>query len=426
MDIEKIKEEVKSRILIGDVLRQRGVQVNANGQFSSPFREDKNPSCSWKKSTNRWKDFTNGDGGDVIELHMQLYNLEFMPALRELAASINIDMDPQQLPGNTKPTPAAAAQPTPAVKFSDMLDKALIGALDEEEAIKYFHILGSNYDFDNDHEVIIGSDLYTDIKITLMEIKSGMQKERIQNNTIIFEDLYNYCTKSENINIAALKYLTNTRKLNIDSINELKIFTINDYQKVKNHLIKAFTLEELQQSGLFNQKKMEDGSIKSNLIFFNHRIIIPYLWNNKISYMRGRYFDKDGNSNSKQFKYLGLINDALAVNTPKRFYNLSVIDKMLDGQKLFTVEGELDVVAMHSLQTDAIGIPGVGNMPDPEHFVRLLRFKNVICVDDDDAGKGLKNKLIAIFKKYRNPIYIKLLPGNANDVNAFLMVDDDR
>jgi DNA primase len=185
---------------------------------------------------------------------------------------------------------------------------------------------------------------------------------------------------------------------------------------------KTFNIKDLQRSGLFNTKENGDG----NLIFYSHRIIIPYMWNWSIIYLRGRYFFEKFSKvpeDSKSGKYLGLKNDQLNLNSPRRFYNSDFFLTGISGEKLYLVEGEMDVIALESLRRNAIGIPGVGNMPDEKQMAKLLKYDIVIIGDDDEAGKTLISKLSNYFREHKKQIKLKKLP--TKDVNDFIIKYSD-
>jgi DNA primase len=111
--------------------------------------------------------------------------------------------------------------------------------------------------------------------------------------------------------------------------------------------------------------------------------------------MRGRYFDKDNNTKlpEGQSKYIGLGNDALNLNFTKRFFNSDILKKMLPGEHLLIVEGELDTIAGEVIGKNTIGIPGAQNIPDNEIFKKLLNYKITVCGDNDEAGGGMVDKI---------------------------------
>jgi DNA primase len=218
--------------------------------------------------------------------------------------------------------------------------------------------------------------------------------------------MFTYCLKYFGHDVPFYSYLSEGRKLSSKIIEEKELFYIGNYNQVNNHLKKVFDIGDLQRSGLYNEK--------GNLIFYNHRLVIPYKYKNEMVYLRARCIgEADGFS-----KYLGLINDELNLNTPKRFYNVDVIDKLFPGEHLYLVEGEFDAIMMEDLGYNAVGIPGVGNLPNDKWLRRLFPFKVILLPDNDDAGRKLELKLRDFFNNNFKTIYTKQL--GAKDVTELV------
>jgi len=175
-----------------------------------------------------------------------------------------------------------------------------------------------------------------------------------------------------------------------NAIDKFKLFYIGDYFEVNNHLKKTFQMSELKASGVMNEN--------GNLIFAKHRLIIPYLHNEEIVYLRARFFD-NGNPVTEGIKYIGLRNDALNVNTAKRLFNSDVLGKMAPSDQLYIVEGELDAILLDNSDVFAVAIPGAGNMPSDKWLHKMKQFRVNIMVDSDEAGKKLKERLIQKLKE---------------------------
>ena len=223
---------------------------------------------------------------------------------------------------------------------------------------------------------------------------------RLHRNSRIFEEMFNYCqryNKSEMFN----NYLQIKRSISPEFISKYKLFYIENYFEVNNHLKKQFQMDDLHRSGLYNEK--------GNLIFAKHRIIIPYLRKGQIIYLRARYFDQEFNTDCKGSKYIGLKNDALNVNTAKRLYNLDTIDKMYEFEFIHITEGEFDAIICEQMGFNCVAIPGVGNLP-LQQLEKVKHFNPVICVDNDEAGKSLENNLTEYFNKRGKTVTIKNLP----------------
>jgi 5S rRNA maturation endonuclease (ribonuclease M5) len=241
----------------------------------------------------------------------------------------------------------------------------------------------------------------------------AVQRERIDSNRVIFTELFEYC-RSCGWSEAGKKYILNHRKIYCDYPGSSNLFFIKNYNQISNHLKKIFKDEpdKLSKSGMFNEK--------GNLIFYSHQIIIPYYNKNQITYLRGRYFFNGSEKVPQDMsKYLGLKNDALGVNTPKRFYNIDIIDKMFPGETLFICEGEFDCIILNQLCVNAIAIPGSGNIPDLNQFKKLEPFKIYLCMDNDSAGSKLLSELKKIFFQLNKTITLKNIPNK--DINEFVM-----
>lgn len=59
--------------------------------YSSPFSSDSDPSFCIFVEDNRYFDFSNGDGGDSINLYMKLKGCSFKDAIRELSGDVSFD-----------------------------------------------------------------------------------------------------------------------------------------------------------------------------------------------------------------------------------------------------------------------------------------------------------------------------------------------
>ena len=344
------------------------------------------------RETNSFNDFGSDYGGSVIDFYMAVYGItDNKTAIDELAilAGIENSDNTQFSITDRKPLAADKRSSLPAAGGRQR-DHSPLGSMTEDEKLLYEKRLNAGAD---------ESGAIRDVKM-----------KRLFNNIEVFDEFYSYCNKVGR-DARVLNYLTLERKIPVEAVEGFKLFFIKDYHSTNNHLKKKFPLEQLQKSGLYNEK--------GNLIFYNHRIIIPYFHNNQGMYLRARYFDQDGNSKPDMNKYLGLANDGLNLNTPKRFFNSDVIKKLLPWERLFLVEGEFDCIVMQSvIKVNCIAVPGVGNLPPLNRLQELKEFEVVICPDGDAAGSKLVEKLSNIFKGMNKSFSIKQLP--AKDPNEFI------
>jgi|GEM_PF-2182307 DNA primase len=387
-----IIEEIKNRISIDFLLNKFGLQINNSGFVKSISHEEKTASLKIYKQSNTWYDYSRNEGGDVIDFYAEYNRIDKSTAIKELQNMAGLGGD------NIKQRTFAPALNPYAYKEESIID--CMSAMENE---LYCERIGMG--------------------MTEEKALREVRLMRIESNTKIFTELYYYVLK-KGWDPAAYKYLTEERKISAMMIEKQKLFSLKNYFEVNNHMKKQFDIDDLRRSGLYNEK--------GNLIFFAHRIIIPYQYNYKIVYLRGRYFDIENNSKTDGNKYLGLRNDALNVNTPKRFWGIDVLKNMLKGENLYLTEGEFDAIVLRANGFNSICIPGSGNFPAKKQFEKLKNYKCIVCPDSDEAGrkmidgyfidsKGLQRyspiNLRKIFRDQKQELYVKKMPGK--DVNEF-------
>jgi DNA primase len=373
-------EEIKKRVKISDICRKQGLQLIKRGKnyvALCPFHNEKTASFNIDDDENFYKCFGCQSGGDVIEFYKNYFKLDYATAIKELKVLASIDSNR-----------TIERKNIPSQNYSSSIPdiNKIKACLSEDELYLFDERLGMS---DNEEERSIN------------EALKAVREMRLEKNKEIFFEFYYYCLTNFGKSDSFRNYLINERRLSELTIEKFELFYIGNYSQVNNHLKKNFSIGDLQRAGLYNDK--------GNLMFYNHRIIIPYKWKNEITYLRSRYFDEDANFNTDQNKYLGLKNDALNLNTPKRFFNSDVLFGLVDGRHLYITEGEFDCMLFNELGYLAIAIPGVGNIPSDKWLKKLLRFKVILCLDNDEAGKQLEEKLFKIFEGFGKEIYSKTI-----------------
>lgn len=365
--------QIKEKINIKDLCRIASIQI-INNKVRSIYRDEKTPSLHIYENGLSFKDYSSGESGDVIDFYMQLYNMDKKTAIKQLAGLAGINNNYQ-----------ATIENKPVLQPKNQSND-WINALSDEEKFFYEERAG-----------------ISDEKQALYETRLL----RLHRNSQIFEEMFDYCRQYQNAEMFN-NYMQVQRSIHPDFIEKFKLFYIGNYFEVNNHLKKKFGLNDLRRCGLFNDK--------GNLIFAMHRIVIPYLSNGQMVYLRARYFDNDFNTDCKGSKYIGLKNDALNVNTAKRLYNMDTLKNMFEFEYIYITEGEFDAIIAEQMGFNCVAIPGVGNLPDKQ-LERLLKFNPVICVDNDDAGRTLEVNLTEFFNKRGKVVMIKNLPQK--DITEF-------
>ncbi|MGD8305925.1 MAG: AAA family ATPase [Ignavibacteria bacterium] len=226
----------------------------------------------------------------------------------------------------------------------------------------------------------------------------------------IYHSLEQYCN---GVDDKSLEYLCGSeRGLTEDIIKRFRLFSINDINGTIDHLFNIFNLEELKEAGLFNEK--------GAFVFTKHRLIIPYLDDDKIVYLRGRILP--GYMNDSARKYIGLWG-----HSAKRIFNTNILRNLKDSAELLLCEGEFDTIMAEQKGMTAVGAPGVHNYP-VEKSELLRRFNLYMCFDNDEPGRTgmqeITNKIgkdtIGLFlQKYKD-----LTEHYTNNDNSNLFSDE--
>ena len=94
MDMQDMKEEVRSRLNIEDVVGEYVQLKRAGRNFKglSPFTGERTPSFYVSPDKNIWHDFSSNKGGDVFSFVMEVEGVDFRAALELLARRVGVDL----------------------------------------------------------------------------------------------------------------------------------------------------------------------------------------------------------------------------------------------------------------------------------------------------------------------------------------------
>lgn len=87
----EVYEQVRQRVDIEEAASFYGVEIKRNHKASCPFHTDRKPSMSFKH--NRFKCFSCGESGSVIDLVVKLHNIEPPEAVKRLNEDFNLALD---------------------------------------------------------------------------------------------------------------------------------------------------------------------------------------------------------------------------------------------------------------------------------------------------------------------------------------------
>lgn len=191
-----------------------------------------------------------------------------------------------------------------------------------------------------------------------------------------------------------------TRGLDEATLKKFEVFSIKDYQKANRYLKDNFNPETLKRSGLVNDK--------GNLIFYRHRLIIPFYQNGKLIFLQGRNLD------GTHPKYLNLI------DIPKPIFNLDTLTKLNKGERVYICEGVFDAMMLEQEGYNAVAILGVTDFR-PEEVEIFKPYEVVLALDNDEAGRTMSLEMAKSFNLKGKEVRIKQLPQGIKDITNYFL-----
>lgn len=370
-------DDIKGRINIIELAKNEGLQLkkHSNRLYKTTccFHNEKKASLTFYADTNTFNCFACQANGDAINFYAKRHNLSNKNAIRELKWQLGLQTPIRGLHGANK------GLKTHATRLPDNARSDLTG----QRGIK-----------------TIGDAL---------KEKKGQFK---QDPDAIYRALKDFCGELDQ---ESQTYLTSeSRGLTDETIKHFQIFSIKDYKKTKDFLLKRFKLETLQDLVLINRKQ-------NRFLFINHKIIIPVIEDGKIVAIRGRYFNK-GFSDPAIFKNtfsFGKYQSTAGV--ANRLFNGDILKTLNKGERVYLCEGEFDTMILHQHGKHAVGVLGVSNYNE-QTIKRLNNFDLVIAFDNDEQGRKEALKISNLFYKQTGRDVIReKLPDGIKDITELLI-----
>jgi len=355
IDLDRLKQAIS----IMDLARELGLEIRGRQarcyNSAAHKNNDRHFSLGLDIRRNRYKCFACGEQGSVIDLYKQVKGLGLSEAIKELA-------DMAGLTPMSHQTHQTGYKPPDTYKDVKTLPEATRGAINGA--------------------INEPSGVYSDIYEELYLICGGLDQE-------------------------SRAYLTGaTRGLTEDTLNRFLLFSVSDYPKINQHLKDKFSQDELQRAGLINDE--------GNLIFYKHKILIPFLSEGRIVYLRGRYLFK-GNAETDGAKMLGLKGQ-----TTKILFNADRLADLEKGDKVYICEGEFDTMILEQHGYNAVGILGTTNF-NADDIELFKGFDVVLALDNDEAGKRATKELAELFLLKGQRVKSKRLPDGIKDITEFFI-----
>jgi len=327
-----ITEQIKDTLNILDVARALGLGIRRKQarcfNSSQHKHNDEHFSLGFYENNTKFKCFTCGVNGSVIDLYMGVRGVDIKVAIRELSEMAGIDT------------------PKKPVRKAD--------------------------------------------------IEQPHKTEKVLTRGI-FEALATYCNGVDDTTLAYLK--GNKRGLTEDTVKRFKLFSVKDYAKTAEYLKANYTLEELKEIGVFNEK--------GNLTYYQHRLVVPFYQGEKIVFIQARRID-EGHP-----KY---INASLTVP----LFNADILKRIETGNAVYICEGVFDAMVLEQNGFNAVAILGVESFK-PEWAGFFTGLDVVLCLDNDEAGTEATRKLAEMFYLKGIQVHKKTLPQGVKDVTDYFI-----
>lgn len=188
------------------------------------------------------------------------------------------------------------------------------------------------------------------------------------------------------------------RGISIPTAQKLRLGFISDYNAVADSLKKKFSTETLKLSGLFNND--------DNLIFYVHRLIVPYLKNDEPVYIQAKSIDG---------RYVP--QELFAIRPILYPFNVECLKAT---NRIFICKGIMDTLTLISQGLDAVGIPEKVNFK--RRWLSLFKDRIVTIVfKGGHENRQKANKLARFLNDNEAKASVIDLPSGI-DVNSFFLI----
>jgi len=355
-DLDQLKDAIK----ITDLARELGLKFKGDSRTQAHCfnpqghtHGDRNASLSFDLKTNRYKCFACGASGSVIDLYKEVKGVSVSEAINELA----------KMAGGAK-----------AFSLSDKLKGKTL-----TQSAEYLTRLMRQGKTDQTPH----STPETPYK-PLTDAIAG-----------VYKALLDYCGE---LDTQSLAYLTGaTRGLTKEIIKRFQIFSIKDYTATNKFMREKFSLEQLQQAGLYNEK--------GNLIFYQHKVIIPFIESGRVIFLQGRRTD------DQQPKYMHLKRSV-------PLFNAEILKRLATGERVYICEGVFDAMMIEQNGYRATAILGVNNFK-PQMAELFNGLDVVLCLDNDEQGNRATQDLARVFLLQGQSVKHKILPDETKDITEW-------
>ena len=193
------------------------------------------------------------------------------------------------------------------------------------------------------------------------------------------------------------------RGLTGETTKRFNLTAVHDYATINKQLKEQYSLKTLQEAGIYGEK--------GNLVFYKHKVVIPFYERGKVVFLQGRNLD------GTHPKYLNLARDG------KPLFNAEVMQTLADNDKVYLCEGVFDAMRLTQEGYNAVAILGVTDFTE-EKVNLFKRFDVVLVLDNDEAGREMTQAIAKLFYLTGKQVKIKQLPEGIKDITDFFLQHD--
>jgi DNA primase catalytic core len=175
----------------------------------------------------------------------------------------------------------------------------------------------------------------------------------------------------------------------------LTYFPRRAYRRVMRRMLDAFALDELQQSGLFNEQ--------AHLTFYRHRLLFPFYVEDRAVYLQART-----TASGVEPRWHNMRGGVPSL------YNVDALSRLPSGKVVYLVEGFTDTLTLAAHGFTAVGLVGAGGFKE-EWLAPLARFRVVAALDGDAAGTRAAMRYQEMFAERGIQLAQLNLPSDVND-----------
>lgn len=360
-------DEIKNRLNIIELAKSEGLQLKKQSnriyKTTCCFHKETKASLTFYADTNTFFCFACQAKGDPINFYAKRHSISNKEAIKQLARRYGL------------------------ITSFRGLNRAERGSL----------VASQSQDFSG-----IGETLAKRFKQT-SELKAG----------IIYEALKEFCG---DLDAESLTYLTGDKRgLTPETIKKFNIFSIKDYKKTKEFLLKRFDLKELRELVLFESRL-------NRFSFIKNKIIIPVIKDGRIIALRGRYLSNGQDDPSIVKTTYSYPKYKSTAGVADQLFNADILKRLRKRERVYLAEGEFDTMILDQHGKKAVGLLGVSNYSN-ETIKQLNDFDLVIAFDNDERGRAEALKVSNIFYKQTGREVIReKLPDGIKDITELFIL----